>query len=301
MTSKGRGIGAYAAVAVLWLAVAPAASAQDAEPATMSEARAEAALADAREVLAEPEADLPSRELTLVFLRLSQALPTLEGRERRQANQILARPDDGEDDRFGDGYDEPEADESPACDASFCVHWVATGEDAPPLADGDSDGVPDFVDDVLESAEDSRAVENGVLGWTDPVPDGIRGEGTVPLGADRTDAYLVETHGFYFGYASPDQGQQGVAKQAYLVLDNDFAEFVTPQLSAVEAMQVTMAHEYNHVLQFAYDSFADRWMFEATATWVEDLVYTEIDDYLNFVPAFAESSRVSLTTDSAPR
>ena len=299
--SSGRAIWAYGVAAALYLAIAPAAPAQDAEPVTMTEARAEAALADAQEALAEPAAGASSRELTLILARLSQALPSLDRADRRQANGILARPDDAEADRFGDGYEEPEAAESPACDANFCVHWVATGEDAPTPADADENDIPDFVDDVLESAEDSRSVENETLGWTEPEPDGIRGEG-VPPGLNRTDAYLVETHGAYFGYASSDENQQGeVAKQAYLVLDNDFVEFVGPELSAVEAMQVTMAHEYNHVLQFAYDSFADRWMFEATATWVEDLVYPEIDDYLNFVPAFAETSRVSLTTDSAPR
>ena len=31
-------------------------------------------------------------------------------------------------------------------------------------------------------------------------------------------------------------------------------------------MQVTAAHEYNHVLQYAYDTRQDTWMFEATAT-----------------------------------
>ena len=38
-------------------------------------------------------------------------------------------------------------------------------------------------------------------------------------------------------------------------------------------MQVTAAHEYNHVLQYAYDTFQDTWMFEATATWAEEKVF----------------------------
>ena len=35
-------------------------------------------------------------------------------------------------------------------------------------------------------------------------------------------------------------------------------------------MRVTFAHEYNHILQFAYDTFQEIWMFESSATWVEE-------------------------------
>ncbi len=37
----------------------------------------------------------------------------------------------------------------------------------------------------------------------------------------------------------------------------------------IESMQVTAAHEYNHILQFNYDLFEQVWMYESTATWVE--------------------------------
>ena len=111
--------------------------------------------------------------------------------------------------------------------------------------------------------------------------------------------YLLETKPNIFGYASPDEDQGSrPRKRAYLVLDNDFEEFANPPtLTALEAMQATMAHEYNHVLQFAYDSLEDLWMFEAGATWAEEYVYPDIDDYLNYVDGFARSSEVSLTTN----
>ena len=59
-------------------------------------------------------------------------------------------------------------------------------------------------------------------------------------------------------------------------------------------MQVTMAHEYNHVLQFTLDSLQDVWMFESTATWAENQVYPGIDDYIDYVPDFAGASTVPL-------
>jgi hypothetical protein len=61
-------------------------------------------------------------------------------------------------------------------------------------------------------------------------------------------------------------------------------------------MRVTIAHEYNHILQFAYDSFQDTWLFESTATWMEEQVFPAIDDYVDvFVPEFARRPQVPLT------
>ncbi|MEO8092350.1 MAG: MXAN_6640 family putative metalloprotease [bacterium] len=272
----------------------PALAGEPADITSAAEARAEAVLGEAKNALAEP-AVTPSRELTLVLVKLSQAIPDLEGSERRVANEILARPDDGPDDRYGHGFTVPEAEQSPLCDSNFCVHWVEMGKDAPEPDDTNGmPGVPDYVEEVLDSAADSYGVENATLDWVAPVPDGIRG------GGGETDIYLLDIDNRYYGYASPDEGQgSATAKQAYLVLDDDYERLASPPgFTAIDAMQVTMAHEYNHVLQFAYDSQEDLWMFESTATWMEDEVYEEIDDYVNYLPFYARKSMVPLTANS---
>ena len=206
------------------LAAVPATAVAQSPSAPPSEAEAEAVLEHAVDLVDGSPGQEPSRELTMVLAQLSQAAPVLEGQDRRTANAILARPDDGDGDRYGDGYEVDEAPESPACDPNFCVHWVATSADAPPLADGDGDDIPDYVEETLEAADDSADVENGSLDWVQPVGDGARGGG----GANRTDVYLIETDGLYFGYASPDEGQGSISsKEAYLVLDEDMAEFTS--------------------------------------------------------------------------
>ncbi|HSK49679.1 MAG TPA: hypothetical protein VK889_04195, partial [Solirubrobacterales bacterium] len=55
------------------------------------------------------------------------------------------RPTD-DNDPNRNAYTVPEAPRSPACSQHFCVHWVAKGLDAPNLADGDADGLPDYVE-----------------------------------------------------------------------------------------------------------------------------------------------------------
>lgn len=280
--------------------LATAACAVSAMPAGAQERhpRAQAALAQAKRAITQPPAAHAPAELTPALIRLSQALPRLEGRQRRAANHILARPDEPGD---PDEYAVPEAPASPACDATFCVHWVAKSPDRPSPEDSngtsDGDGVPDYVEDVLATAATSFAVENTNLDWVEPLGDGTRGGGP---GVHKTDAYLLEFNGRYFGYSAPDTGQSGaVHKRAYVALDNDYAEFAEPGFTPLEALQVTFAHEYNHVLQFTYDSLEDLWMFEATATWMEEQVYQDIDDYLNYLPAFAGNSRVPLTGNNA--
>ena len=61
---------------------------------------------------------------------------------------------------------------------------------------------------------------------------------------------------------------------------------------------MTLAHEYNHILQFGYDAFQDAWFAESTATWMEDQVYPHIDDYLRYVRRWVKRWDTPLTTSS---
>ena len=81
------------------------------------------------------------------------------------------------------------------------------------------------------------------------------------------------------------------------MLDNDYKEFAP--LTPLKALQVTVAHEYNHILQFGIDYNEQVWMFEASATWMEEQVYPAVSDWLRYVPAFAASTAEPLTRASA--
>jgi hypothetical protein len=68
---------------------------------------------------------------------------------------------------------------------------------------------------------------------------------------------------------------------AYCVLDNDYAGF--PAHTPLQNLQVTAAHEYYHATQFAYDIADDGWFLEATATWAEDELYTDVNDNVQYL------------------
>ncbi len=196
-------------------------------------------------------------------------------------------------------YTVPEAPRSPACTRHFCVHWVAEGVDAPSLLDGDGDGVPDYVERVQAVAERVYSVENGKLGWRDPKSDGRRGGGR-----GKTDVYLDQIGGALFGYAAPDRDQAGKGNRlprrlhGYLVLDNDYDPREFPGTRSQDDLEVTFAHEYNHILQFGYDAYQDAWFAESTAVWMEDQVYDRIDDYRRYVRRWVKRYETPLTANS---
>jgi uncharacterized protein DUF6055 len=208
------------------------------------------------------------------------------------------RPTDNPDPNRN-AYAVPQAPRSPACDRNFCVHWVAEGIDAPNLADSNGDGVPDFVQRVLNVAEHVHSIENGKLGWREPKSDGGRGGG-----AGKTDIYLSQIGGELFGYAAPDRGQASKRHRiprrlhGYLVLDNDYSAFEFPRTTPTHDLEVTLAHEYNHILQFGYDAFQDPWFAECSAVWMEDQVYNRINDYLRYVRRWVKRWDTPLTASS---
>jgi hypothetical protein len=235
-------------------------------------------------------------DLTPLLRELAARLPSLKGSERRDARALLARPSDGPADPQGSGYTVPEAPASPSCSAHFCVHWVATSDDAPDLADNNANGIPDFVETTTTAAETSHSVENDQLGWREPKSDGTEG-GSV----GKVDIYLKQLGGTgIYGYSAPDPSQPNEGDNslyAYLVLDNDFQKSEFPQYeSPTTPLEVTLAHEYNHVLQFGIDFNQDTWMFESTAVWMEGKVFPAAFDYLQYLPGWVQLTAKPLTS-----
>jgi hypothetical protein len=218
---------------------------------------------------------------------------------RPRPSERTGRPKGEESEANRNAYSVPEAPGSPACGAHFCVHWVAVGLDAPSLRDDDGDGVPNYVERVLRVAEHVHEIENEKLGWREPKSDGTEGGGH-----GKTDIYLAQIGVELFGYAAPDPHQNTRAHplqrrlHGYLVLDNNYSAFEFPGTSQLHDLEVTLAHEYNHILQLGYDAFQDSWFAEATATWMEDQVYNGINDYLRYIPRWVHHVDEPLTSSS---
>lgn len=226
-----------------------------------------------------PTTDEHGRDMTLLLRDLRAALPDLTGEDKRSAEAFLARPTDpGGDGVICQGCKPVVLNGTIATSATehFLVHYQTD----PPFLGRNQVTTPQQLattKDVLEKVWDE---EIGKLGFRKPVGDQNEpsaGSASNPDG--KIDVYLADIgdDGIY-GYVTSDTDSAQPAP--YVVLDNDFTEFASgPQYS----LKVTVAHEFFHAIQFAYDATESAWFTEGTAVWMEDIVYPTINDYLQYL------------------
>ena len=234
------------------------------------------------------------RQATFVLRDLALRLADLSPAERSRAERLLARPTDGAADPDGQGYSVSEA--TPVCTAAeFCIHYVGSTVDAPPPSDADADLVPDWVEAAAGVVAQVWASEVTAFGYRAPLADATSPNNG---GDGRLDIYLANLgdEGIY-GYCTTDDpnaadpNYQFLAFSAYCVIDNDFLETIFASSTPLQSMQVTVAHEFFHAVQFAYDAGEDLWLMEGTAAWVEDEVHDGINDNRQYL----ESSPLTLS------
>jgi len=224
-------------------------------------------------------------DATMYMRRLALTRDTMSGAARKQADASLARP------RL--------ADERITCSASapICVHYATSGSDAPKQG---GDITPDLVLNTL--VDIYRFYQSS--GYRMPEADHTTGGGTVqtngqPVPADDIDIYLanIGKQGYY-GYCAPEPLTGSAARHtpAFCVLDNDYAEF--PHGTPTTNLQVTAAHEFFHAVQFAYDATEDSWFMESTAVWMEDQVFDNINDNIQYLP-YGPLGKPTLSLDKA--
>lgn len=153
------------------------------------------------------------------------------------------------------------------------IWWVESGEDAPPLADTDLNGVPDYVDLVEARAHDVLMfIETS--GWRAPLSDTAFDDVVLEdRGGDGLfDIYLIDfpaADGRYIReQCHAPEGILQCAGVAYL--ENDFAPRHAGYASVEEAVSVVVSHELFHAVQAAYGGDSPGWWSEGTATWFEE-------------------------------
>jgi hypothetical protein len=207
-------------------------------------------------------------DASLVMRDLVLAKDDLSPAQRKVAQSILARPTDGSNDQYGDGYTVPSVKK---CKGNFCVHWVTSTTDAVPSQD--------WANAMLNLMNKVWKKEVKKLGYRHPVSD--RGRG----GNNKFDVYLANIgDAALYGYCAPERNKPGFewVYDGYCVLDNDMAEF---PLDPMDSAKVTAAHEFFHAIQFGYDVGEDPWLLEATATWMEERIFDDINDNRQYLPA----------------
>ncbi|QWC84376.1 hypothetical protein KLP28_12425 [Nocardioidaceae bacterium] len=233
------------------------------------------------------EAAEPEAHLSLALRDLGMQLDDLGPADRREARRILARPTSSYQGDYISYLAGAELKTS--CGPQVCVHWVdeapARGrDDTPPRADTDGDGVPDQVQLTLRTFENVRK-RTVAMGYRPPLVDDV--DVADPDARGRFDVYLADLGSLrpfpLFGYCAwESKAGYDYAGAGYCVVDNDFSarQFKAPPR---KSLRETIAHEFFHAVQFAYDAVEDLWFMESTATWIEDELYDRANGNRNYL------------------
>ncbi len=164
--------------------------------------------------------------------------------------------------------------------------------------------IPDYVEKAgiyLEEAWQKECVE---LGFREPLKDSLPYTSIEPFdnvgGDDRWDAYLEKMSGGFYGATFVDNMIDSAEYDfatGFMKINGDMRSIYGYEDDPYPALAVTCAHEFQHMCQFHYrrtDGFV--WQMEATATFMEEYVFDDINDYYNYAPYFQDSPEKPLNS-----
>lgn len=190
----------------------------------------------------------------------------------------------------------PETFDSPG--GHFEIHYTTAGTDSvfSEWGDHNSNGVNDYVEIVARIADSVWVHHIDQLGYQVPLNDSVYSSGG---GDSRYDIYIKNVGSWVYGYTQPDKAQPiGNGKQAtsWMAVHNNYRTFPGYSTRPIEALQVTIAHEFFHAIQFSYDAtesllkpFSDGynayWM-EMSAVYMEESTYDRVNDYYYYLSSY---------------
>jgi len=192
----------------------------------------------------------------------------------------------------------------------FLINYETEGPHAIPTYDRDQNGTPDYLEFVTKSFDRAWLVEIDSLGFKPPPDDdGLPKE-----------TYEVFCKGFFNLYGSTyffldDEisSLPGNNYPSFIEISTNFSfvnyEGVTDSIVRDSmAIAVTAAHEFNHALQLGYNIWdadpnsggfeaLDLWYIENSATFMEEVVADQVNDYYQYLPDFFSSTDQGITYD----
>ncbi|MDC1067876.1 hypothetical protein OAQ99_01815 [Candidatus Kapabacteria bacterium] len=176
---------------------------------------------------------------------------------------------------------------------NFRVHYDTFGEDAVDQTDLNQNSIPDYVDSVLFYAEDVRTFFQN-RNWKLPPPDSIdNGQSEENNGLNGgTPAYDIYIRNFdnIYGFVSPLKifeldGERAVS--SYMNINTSYDDLTIYYTTGIEALKITLAHEYHHSIQYNYpfatSSNTNLLTYESTATYFESEYVKGNQDYFQYL------------------
>ena len=175
----------------------------------------------------------------------------------------------------------------------FRFHYSTSGPHAVDTKDINNNLRPDYVEEVIKVFDYVADKLHNEMGYTRPPSDGYYSSTRDKGGSNHYDIYIRSIPSKYYGYVQPEEYSQGNgdnerselrneknAFTSYMAIRNNYKKF---SLSELENIKVTVAHEYFHAIQFGYDGWEKPWLLEASAIWMEEEIYDEINDCYQYM------------------
>ncbi|MFN8166606.1 MAG: T9SS type A sorting domain-containing protein [Bacteroidia bacterium] len=168
---------------------------------------------------------------------------------------------------------------------NFAFHFTDSGSDAVDLTDNDASGYPDYVETMAFIFENCWTTYLG-RNFSMPPHDGTAG------GDNLYDVYIGDIGQGLYGFVSPENiigdnpQSSGIteasAVTSWMGMNTDYSW--APNITVLQAIEVTAAHEFFHAVQFGTTSETSNFLAEATAAWSEDEIYPGVNDNFQYLP-----------------
>jgi len=128
----------------------------------------------------------------------------------------------------------------------------------------------------LDALEHAWEVEVEELGWRAP---------------DGSDDYLI--------MAYIDESSYGGAYASVEMCNGKYVPYIVAGSGSFGGGSFwymdMAAHEFNHTMQFGYGYAHEFWWWEATATYIEEQVYPDHNEWASYVPGYTEVPYIAMT------
>jgi hypothetical protein len=201
--------------------------------------------------------------------------------------------------------------------AHFRVLWGNNyNHSDPDWADPNGNNIPTWVEVLADALEYSYNVQT-TAGFPNPagvdqyyldVYIGNTGIQVQDLQTGQWNSVVISSS--FYAYTEIDTKTDPSHPIAYFVFNNDFSTHTAQEQSVLRA---TAAHELFHAVQRVYYPWDDEvlidnirwakemWWFESTCTWMEEICYPEINDYIAFVKLFLADPQLPLGSAAGNR
>ena len=178
---------------------------------------------------------------------------------------------------------------------NFRIHYDLTGTNAVDPTDSYGESAPDYIETMATVFEEVYNHDINELGYDPPPSDGTDG------GSSAYDIY-VKTLGksvyawtFYATLLGDNENspeKEYNAYSSYIHMNSNYDGFPS---SGLEGIQISAAHEFFHAIQFGYDGEEELWLMEATAVWMEEEMYNDINDCYQYMIPWFEKPHLTIS------